>query len=253
MSLSPPDLYPPINTLKPIADDVWIVDGPSIRFGPRWFQFPFPTRMTILRVDGGLFIHSPTEIVPTLLAELALLGDVRWIVGPNRLHHWWIPSWHRTFPSAAVYLAPGNAAQARGRSDFPCMELAADHGYPWDDAIVTLPIQGSYLTEVAFFHRPSRTLVLTDLIENFELSKIRSPVQRLLVRIGGVASPSGSTPRDMRMTFRKRRDELRTAIETMISWKPARVVFAHGKWFERNAEAELRRAFAWALHRRNQM
>jgi hypothetical protein len=25
--------YPPINTLKPVADNVWIVGGPAIRFG----------------------------------------------------------------------------------------------------------------------------------------------------------------------------------------------------------------------------
>jgi hypothetical protein len=247
MNVTSSDLYPPINTLKPIAEDVWIVDGPIIRFGPRWFQFPFPTRMTILRLDGRLFVHSPTAIIPTLRAELARLGDVQWIVGPNHLHYWWIPDWHRAFPSAAVFLAPGIGAQARGRIDFPCTELVTDHGYPWDDTVTTLPIQSSYLTEVAFFHRPSRTLVLTDLIENFELTKVRSPLQRLLVRIGGVAYPCGSTSKDMRMTFRKHRSELRRAIETMINWKPARVVFAHGQWFERNADAELRRAFAWAL------
>ena len=25
--------YPPLNTLKPVADNVWIVDGPVIEFG----------------------------------------------------------------------------------------------------------------------------------------------------------------------------------------------------------------------------
>jgi hypothetical protein len=28
--------YPPLNTLKPIAPNVWIVDGPVIRFGFAW-------------------------------------------------------------------------------------------------------------------------------------------------------------------------------------------------------------------------
>lgn len=26
--------YPPLNTLKRVAEDIWIVDGPVIRFGP---------------------------------------------------------------------------------------------------------------------------------------------------------------------------------------------------------------------------
>ncbi len=28
--------YPPLNTLKPVIDDVWIVDGPLIEFAHRY-------------------------------------------------------------------------------------------------------------------------------------------------------------------------------------------------------------------------
>jgi hypothetical protein len=35
--------YPPLNTLKPVAEDVWIADGPAIRFGPPGLKLPFPT------------------------------------------------------------------------------------------------------------------------------------------------------------------------------------------------------------------
>ena len=45
--------YPPLNTLKDIADNVWIVDGPAIRFGMPWPKFPFPTRMTVIRLASG--------------------------------------------------------------------------------------------------------------------------------------------------------------------------------------------------------
>jgi hypothetical protein len=40
--------YQPINTLKRVVDNLWIVDGPVIRFGMPWPKFPFPTRMTIV-------------------------------------------------------------------------------------------------------------------------------------------------------------------------------------------------------------
>lgn len=59
--------YPPLNTLKPVAKNVWIVDGPEIWFGMPWPKFPFPTRMTVLRLaNGELFIHSPTPLTPPL-------------------------------------------------------------------------------------------------------------------------------------------------------------------------------------------
>jgi hypothetical protein len=33
------ETYPPINTLKSIARDLWIVDGPLIQFGLPWRRF----------------------------------------------------------------------------------------------------------------------------------------------------------------------------------------------------------------------
>ena len=45
-------------TLKPIATNVWIVDGPTLRFGMPWLKIPFPTRMTVIRIGGDRFIEG---------------------------------------------------------------------------------------------------------------------------------------------------------------------------------------------------
>ena len=241
--------YPPINTLKRVVDDVWIVDGPVIRFGMPWPKFPFPTRMTVVRLTGGnLFLHSPTPLTPSLRAEIEREGRVRYIVGPNRIHYWWIPEWQAAFPDAKVYLAPRIKEQAGGHIAFEGLPLATIDGYPWDAEIATLPITGSYMTEVEFFHRASGTLILTDLIENFEPEKVGSLLLRLLTRIGGVSPPHGGLPRDLRLSFTWRhKRELRAALHIMLAWNPERVIFAHGRWYERNGTAELHRAFRWAL------
>ncbi|MGJ4962821.1 hypothetical protein [Bradyrhizobium sp. HKCCYLRH3061] len=34
--------YPPLNTLKLVAENIWIVDGPVIRFGIPGLNFRFP-------------------------------------------------------------------------------------------------------------------------------------------------------------------------------------------------------------------
>ncbi len=240
--------YPPINTLKPVAENLWIVDGPTIRFGMPWPKMPFPTRMTVVRLAGGdLFIHSPTALAPELKSEIERLGTPRWIIGPNRIHYWWIPDWHAAFPEAAVYLAPRIREQAGDHIDFDCRVLDGETGYPWDEEIATLPVPGGYMTEIDFFHRASRTLILTDLIENFEPHKVNSLVMRWLMRLGGVIDPDGQMPRDMRLTFSRQRPELKAAIETMISWNPQRIIIAHGRWYEENGADELRRAFRWIL------
>jgi hypothetical protein len=204
---------------------------------------PFPTRMTVIRLaDHGPFIHSPTKLVPSLKAEIDRLGERRCIVAPNRLHYWWASDWRAAFANA---VAPKVGEQAGSIVNFECTVVDRDSGYPWDRDVSTLLVPGRYMTEAEFFHHPTRTLVLTDLIENFEASRIDSPFMRFRTWVGGVRDPHGSMPRDMRMTFRKQ--DLKAAIEQMIDWNPERIVIAHGRWYDRNGRAELIRAFQWLL------
>jgi hypothetical protein len=74
----------------PIAHNLWIVDGPAVR----WFTMPFPTRMTIARLaDGGLFVHSPIELTAEVREAVAALGVPRYLVSPNKIHHLFWAEW----------------------------------------------------------------------------------------------------------------------------------------------------------------
>ncbi|MBS0232747.1 MAG: DUF4336 domain-containing protein [Proteobacteria bacterium] len=239
--------YPPLNTLKPVTDNIWLVDGPVIRFGPPLLKMAFPTRMTIVRTgSGGLFIHSPTRLTPELRAAIRRIGQPTSIIAPDRIHYWWLPEWKAAFPHADIYLAPRVKEQAGRRIEFAFLPLDHECGYPWDADIATILVPGSYMTEVDFFHRASRTLIVADLIENFEPAKI-SFGMGLLARIGGCLDPHGGMPRDLRATFSKQKPQVRKAVETMISWDPERIILAHGRWYERNGRNELKRAFHWLL------
>lgn len=105
--------------------------------------------------------------------------------------------------------------------------------------------------EVVFFHRASKTLILTDLIESFEPQK--TPVWlRPLIRLAGIRDPDGKMPLDMRMSFRfgeggEGLEMLRQSVNTMLSWAPEQVIISHGRWYEKNGTDELRRAFRWLL------
>lgn len=240
-------VYLPINVLKPLAPEIWMVDGPTIQFGVTGFKMPFPTRMIVIRmVDGGLFVHSPTALTEGLRKEIEALGPVRHVIAPNRIHYWWIPTWRQAYPDAHIWLAPHVRERAGDHIDFETEQLTGPTGYPWDGEIETLPVESRYMTEVVFFHRASRTLVLTDLIENFEGNKI-GPLMRCMACLGGVLDPHGSMPRDMRLTFLGRRKELKAVIEQMIALVPERVIIAHGRWYASSGTEELRRAFAWLL------
>lgn len=240
------DPYAPINVLKPVADNLWIVDGPVIRMKWLWMSLPFSTRMTVARLgDGGLWVHSPTEMTPLLKTQIEALGPVRFLVAPNRIHYWWVRDWQLAFPKALTFAPSGVEENMRKRGARLDRTLDATAVADWDDDIRHVVVAGQFMAEADFFHTASRTLVLTDLIENFEPGKLHGQLWRFVYRMSGVLDPHGSMPRDMRMTFMGSKGELKKAVETMIGWKPERIIVAHGRCYGSAAEAELRRAFGW--------
>ena len=242
-------LYEPINTLKPVAPGIWIADGPEARMAtPLGGGMPFPTRMTIVRLrDGGVWCHSPIAPDEALFCEINALGPVRHLVSPNLLHYASIAAWKRRYPDACAWASPGvreRAAAQRIEVAFDA-DLADTPPDAWAADLDQLRFRGSrVIEEFVFFHRASATLILADLIENFEKLRVTSGM-RWLARFGGVLDPDGKAPLDMRMTFVGRRGVARECFEKIMAWHPQRVILAHGRWYERDAEAELRRAFRW--------
>lgn len=239
--------YEPLNTLKPVGENAWVVDGPAIRF----YGLPFSTRMTVVRLaNGDLWLHSPTVFDAGLAQGLSELGPVTHLIAPNWIHYAYVAEWQAAYPQATAWAAPGVAERAASRN----VEMRIDHDLnvdeaqgPWQGEIEQMVVQGSAVHhEAVFFHNTSATLILTDLIENFEAAKV--PWWMGLVgRMAGIMDPKGQMPRDMRLTFRRHHPELRAAVERMLSWQPERIILAHGRWYNTNAEAELRRAFGFVL------
>jgi len=238
-----PTGYEPLHSLKSVARDVWIADGDWIRF----YGLGFPTRMTVVRLPcGGIWVHSPIADQHGRSEAVSALGPVHHLVAPNWIHYAWIPDWQARFPQALTWGSPGVAARAESRG----IRLRLDHVLgdtapeAWADPIDQRFADSGYHREVVFFHRASRTLILTDLIENFEPAKM--PVwMRPLLKCGRVCDPDGRMPADMAASFLLRRTHLRELIATMIGWNPERVILAHGRWYDRDGTAELRRAFRW--------
>jgi len=205
---------------------------------------PFPTRMTVVRLgSGALFVHSPVAPDRALMDAVAALGPVAHLIAPNTLHYWFVPDWKARFPEARVFAVPGLKAKRPLAVD----AVLGDAPPPqWQGEIDQVLVEGRLLTECDFFHRASRTAILADLIENFEPARVKSWFLRLLMRIGQVTDPHGSTPTDMRATFRDKA-RLRAAVTRMLEWPAERVILAHGRCYSRDGARELARAFAWAL------
>lgn len=241
-------LYTPLQVLQPVAEGVWIVDGPVVRMAAVGLQVPFPTRMTLIRLaSGGLWVHSPIALSEQLRAQLEPLGPVAHLVSPNKIHYAHIRAWKEVYPQATAWASPGvreRAAQQRLSVSFDA-DLGDEPPRAWAGEIEQLLFRGSrFMEEVVFLHRPSRTLVLADLIENFEAERLR-PWARWLAWLVGNLDPDGKAPWDLRMTFLGRKQQARASLARMLAWQPERILLAHGRWYPEHGTAELRRAFRW--------
>jgi len=207
--------YSPLNSLKKIADNLWIVDGEEVLMDFKFFKVPFSTRMTVIRLqNGGLWVHSPTKPNDNLLLEIKRLGEVKHLIAPNVLHYSYIDEWHQLFPEAKVWLASG-------------------------------AFEGSfYVKEVVFFHNESSTLILTDLIENIETENV-SIFEKLLFKIGDNHYPNGKTPRDLRMTFLFSKKQALKSYRIVKKWEPKNIIISHGPCIVGQAKEMLNQAFSW--------
>lgn len=241
-------VYEPLNVLKPVAEDLWVVDGASVKMNLYVAKLPFPTRMTIVRLQSGeLFVHSPTELKPELKEHVDALGPVRHLISPNKLHYAHIGAWQQAYPDAVAWASPGVRERARSQKiDVHFDEDLGEEPPPaWSAELDQLLFRGSFfLEEAVFFHKKTRTLLLADTIQNFEPHKLPGSM-RWLARLGGVLDPDGKVPADLRMTFVLHRDEARRSYERVRAWRPQKIVLAHGRWYEHDGERELERAFRW--------
>jgi Domain of unknown function (DUF4336) len=226
--------------LREFGPGIWTAEGPVVPF----LGFRYPTRMALIRLsDGGLFIWSPTALTTPLKHEVDALGAVRFIISPNRLHHLLLGEWKSAYPPARLYASPG---LRRKRTDLGFDGELGDAPEPeWAADIDQVPVRGSFLTEVEFFHRGSHTAIITDLLQNFAPDWFKG-WRGVVARLDGICAPHPGAPREWRATFFNRR-AARASLHSILAWPIERVLVAHGDPVTADGATFVRGAFRWLL------
>jgi hypothetical protein len=222
--------------MQQLHSDLWISDSPL-----RFLGLEIGARMTIVRLpDDRLLLHSPTSAAPDLVREVAALGPVAYIVAPNRLHHLFAGEWQQACPDASLYVAPGLETK---RADLTIAGVLRDEPEPgWKDSLDQVLLAGFPLAnEVVFFHRPSTTLIATDLAFNYGSSS--PPLTRLAFRLAGTYGRLSPTLLERIMV--RDRAAFRESLERILEWPFERVVIAHGEVSETGGREELVRGYSW--------
>jgi len=223
--------------LREIDTGIWTTEASQ-----RWLGLEVGTRMTVIRLaDGSLFVHSPVHLDDEIRASLDRIGPVRHVVAPNRFHHLYAADYTRNYPEAKLYAAPGLETKRR---DLHFDVILSDEApAAWRGQIDQLVFRGfSPLNETVFFHRPSRTVLFTDLL--FNMTHTDSALTRVVLTLdGGFGSPG--VARTFRLLMRMRKRTVMDSVARILKWDFDRMTLAHGDVVERGAKTVLQDAYSF--------
>jgi hypothetical protein len=222
--------------LAPLAEGVWTTNDPTHYLGWR-----LTATMTVLRLaDGSLLLHSPVSMTDARRAAVAAIGPIAHLYAPNAFHHTWIGQWASALPAARLH-AP--AALARKRRDLRIDRTIGAAPEPsFEGVIDEIPIAGFRLEETAIVHRPSRTVVVADLVQNVgqpshAWTKFYSNTTGFYDRV--------ALSRMLRWTAFSDRAAARRSVDNLLGRPFDRVVVGHGTPLTEGARESLAAAYGW--------
>ena len=122
-----------------------------------------PLRLTVVRLGNEkLWIHAPTPLSNELKAAISELGEVGYLFCGNNLHNMFLMEWVYTYPLAEVWVTPEIPKKLRDLDKFRVLKKNI-----WIDEFDARSMKSvPKFDEVVFFHYESKSLIVTDLVQN---------------------------------------------------------------------------------------
>lgn len=186
--------------------------------------------VTLIRLSSGkIVIHStgpfPGEDVATILA----LGPVGWIC-EAMLRHDTFSKAGRTAFLDVPFLAP----EGFGNNQDFVTHAIIPPPKEWSEELNAIELQGiPSMRETVFFHKPSRTLIVADLIFNFPYNEPLWSELMLKAAVGSQHYPGLS--RAFKLSI-KDEAAFQESISQMMTWDFDRVIVGHGDVIERDGK-----------------
>ena len=201
--------------MRELAESIWVHDEMVLRD-----EHKLPLRLTVVRLaDGKLWVHTPTPLSEELKGAISELGEVGYLFCGNNLHNMWLLDWAKAYPGAEVWVTPGIPAKLPALQNFKLYS-----GDLWTEDFLNASMKEvSLFDETVFFHRSSRSLIVTDLVHNHKRHGIfiAPPLNRPDI----IANP----------------EAFKDFIAQVSAWDFTRIIIAHGDIIEQSAREEFQR------------
>jgi hypothetical protein len=228
-----------------VPGKIYIVEYP-IRYG----GLDLFSRMTLVRLsDGKLWVHSPCNVDTQLKSEIDKLGEVAYILAPGDFHHLHVAEFQNLYPKAETFLCPG-LEKKRADLNFDWI-LGNRPDQRWHGEFEQVVIQGTrIISEVAFVHKPTRMLILVDLLENIG-DDYTHEAGALLKFWWKAVFHMWNNPKaapEYQIAWGDK-EIVRKGLEKILSWDFERIILAHGNLIESNAKVVAEKAWGNVLGR----
>lgn len=204
-------------------------------------------RATFIRLSSGdILVHSPCPVDDALTTQVRKIGPLSHIIAPGSYHYFHVSAWQDAFPDATTWICPG---VERKSPDLDFDWLLSDHSpETWASEIDQVLVRGNrFIWEVAFLDKPSKTLVLTDLVENIgEQTQGTNWVLKLWWKVIMNMWDKPKPAPEYQMGWSHKASAKRS-LERILEWDFERVVIAHGENLDSNVKEVLQRAWAKPL------
>ena len=189
--------------------------------------------VTLLRLESGkVVIHSTAEFTQEQVEEIRELGEPGWLVEATCFHDTCAKEGRKAFPDIPYLVPPGfkGAGRLVGMALSPAPR-------EWGEELQVIELGGMpKVREHAFFHRPSKTLIVADLMFNLP-PDVGRWTQMFLRATGGISDYPGMS-RLFRFLIKDRTDFV-SSIGRIAKLDFDKVVVAHGEPILENAKSRL--------------
>ena len=215
-----------------IPNKIYIVEYP-VRFA----GMDILARMTLIRLgDNKLWVHNAAPLDDELKNQIDQLGHVAYILAPGTYHHLHIPEFQNHYPEAETFFCPG-LEQKRSDIEFDWI-LGNRPDHRWQDEFDQVAVTGArFISEVVFYHIPSNTLLLVDLLENYgddyehQADSLLKFWWKNITRMWNKAAPAP----EYQMGWGEKK-AVRRSLNKILTWDFKRIIIAHGNIIESYAK-----------------
>lgn len=190
-----------------------------------------PVNTPVVKLKTGIVMISPGSQLKDL--DYQKVSGVTDLVAPNLLHSAGIPHAHKSFPQAKVW---GVKGLEKLKKDIHWDHVLSPEAWPYQEELPIFHLGGMpNVREVVFYHRESKTLIVTDLF--FNMVNVKGVGAWIILNIFGTYGKFAVSR--LLAKYIKDQKEFENSLSEILRLDIENIIVSHGENVVGNAKMKL--------------